>query len=72
MFEGLNPADLAKYSFYELDQVIHIDWHAVRDEAIRRADKASKKIARLRKQLADAETELRRAGDTYNTALRSN
>lgn len=72
MFEALNPADLAKWTAYELENSIHIDCHAVRDEAARRSDLAAKKIAKLRKQLAAAERESSDAFRIYNLAVRAN
>lgn len=72
MFEALNPADIAKWTAYELENSIHIDRFAVRDEAFRRSEAAAKKITKLKKQLAAAEREFRDAERVFNAADRAN
>lgn len=59
----LNPEDLKKYSASEVAGLADIDRWSVRDEGIRRMELAEKKIARLRKQIAAAESELNEAND---------
>ena len=59
--------DLSGYNTNELANVVDLDAHAVRDEAIRRADRAAKAAARAKAALAKAMAEL----DECEKALRA-
>jgi hypothetical protein len=64
----INPADLRTYTAHEVASLADLDWQAVRDEGARRQDIAEKRIARLSKQLADAQKEMAEAHLIINAA----
>ena len=55
---SLNAADLQTYSASQVSSLADLDHYSVRDEGFRRQDAASKKLAKLRKQIAAAEREM--------------
>jgi hypothetical protein len=50
--------DMSGYSTFELAGAVDMDAHAVRDEAMKRAEKAAKAIARAKAAMAKAQAEL--------------
>jgi len=65
----LNAADLQKMTASEVASLADLDFYAVRDEGFRRQALAEAKLAKLRKQIANAEREMAEAGVIINAAL---
>jgi hypothetical protein len=64
---GVNKMNLTGYKTRELAMVVDLDASAVRDEAMRRAEKAEKEIIRAKAAIAKAQAEL----ESCNAALRA-
>ena len=56
--DGLNASDLTKWTASEVANSADIDPHAVRDEGYRRHDAATKKLAKLLRQVEAAKREM--------------
>lgn len=70
MTDSLNPADLATYTAEQVASLADVDVYEVRQEGFRRQTAAEKKIARLKKQLAQAQKELAESGIIIEAAFR--
>ncbi len=66
---NLNANDLQKMSAAEVAGLADLDFYAVRDEGFRRQAVAEAKLAKLRKQITNAEREISEAANIINTAL---
>jgi hypothetical protein len=66
---NLNAADLQKMTASEVASLADLDFYAVRDEGFRRQAAAEAKLAKIRKQLANAEREMAEAGAIITAAL---
>ena len=66
---NLNAADLQKMTAVEVAGLSDLDFYSVRDEGFRRQAMAEAKLAKLRKQIANAEREMSEAGLIINAAL---
>jgi hypothetical protein len=67
--EMLNPADLQKWTAYEVANCADLDLYAVRAEGERRQDAAAKKLAKLQRQIAKAQAEMAEAHRIIEAAL---
>lgn len=65
----LNATDLQNYTAEQVASLADVDFYAVRDEGFRRQTAAEKKLARLQKQIAKAQAEMKEAAMIIEAAL---
>jgi hypothetical protein len=65
----LNATDLQTYTAREVASLADVDVYAVRAEGERRQTAAEKKLARLQKQIAKAQAEMKEAGMILEAAF---
>ena len=68
--EMFNATDLMNMKATEVANLADIDFYAVRDEGFRRQTAAEAKIAKLQKQMAKAQAEMREAAAIIEAAFR--